>query len=97
MRESYLSMFATMFTAQPPYIYWLPQSVALLHELEQLRARGVAAWETMDAGPQVKIITTASDLDRVIALVEASVPDVRVITTMVGGEPKVSTFEEDEA
>lgn len=97
MRESYLSMFATMFTAQPPYIYWLPQSVALLHELEQLRARGVSAWETMDAGPQVKIITTASDLDRVIDLVEASVPDARVITTMVGGEPKVSTFEEGQA
>lgn len=97
MRASYLAMFSTMFTANPPYIYWLPQSVALIHELERARSRGTAAWETMDAGPQVKIVTIASELDEVRRLVSETVPDARIITTAVGGEPSVAVHDSSEA
>lgn len=65
MRESYLRMFATMLGADPPVEYWIPASVAVQRHLAELRGQGIAAWETMDAGPQVKVLTTAADADRV--------------------------------
>ncbi|TVR72944.1 MAG: diphosphomevalonate decarboxylase [Spirochaetaceae bacterium] len=56
-RLSYLRMFATMLGAEPPLLYWLPRSVEIIRELARLRSRGIPAWETMDAGPQVKVLT----------------------------------------
>lgn len=70
MRMSYLRMFATMLGADPPIVYWQPATLAILHELETLRKAGVPAWETMDAGPQVKVLTMAphaQDLARSLA------------------------------
>lgn len=56
-RISYMRMFATMLGAHPPILYWLPQSVHIIRELEVMRRQGIPVWETMDAGPQVKVIT----------------------------------------
>jgi diphosphomevalonate decarboxylase len=66
MRTSYLRMFATMLGAEPPVEYWLPASVAVQRRLAELRASGIGAWETMDAGPQVKVLTAADEADRVV-------------------------------
>ncbi len=66
-RTSYLRMFATMISATPPVLYWRPESVEIIRALEELRAQGVPAWETMDAGPQVKVFT---DRDNAQLLVE---------------------------
>ncbi|MFW5826951.1 MAG: diphosphomevalonate decarboxylase [Alkalispirochaeta sp.] len=65
MRASYLRMFSTMLSADPPVEYWIPASVAVQRQISELRAAGVAAWETMDAGPQVKVLTTAAEAERV--------------------------------
>ena len=65
MRASYLRMFGTMFAADPPINYLRPQSLQVLEVLEELRAAGVAAWETMDAGPQVKIACLAPEVERI--------------------------------
>ncbi len=66
-RHSYLRMFATMLGADPPVLYWLPASVAAIKRCERLRAAGIAAFETMDAGPQVKVLTTEHYLESVLA------------------------------
>lgn len=71
VRASYMRMFASMLGATPPIVYWLPASVATIHALEALRAEGVPAWETMDAGPQVKVITIASAVDAILKRVSA--------------------------
>lgn len=63
VRQSYLRMFATMFTSDPPLIYWQEESLALVRTLEDLRREGLEAFETMDAGPQVKIFCLEKDLD----------------------------------
>ena len=67
MRASFLRMFGTMLAADPPINYLLPQSLRVLEVLEELRVAGVGAWETMDAGPQVKIACLANDVDRIRA------------------------------
>jgi len=84
IRKSYLRMFATMFSADPPLIYWQPESVALLHALENLRAQGLNAWETMDAGPQVKVFCPASEASVIVAELERLVPGLRYLTAGPG-------------
>ena len=71
MRASYLRMFGTMFAADPPINYLRPQSLQVLEVLEELRTAGVGAWETMDAGPQVKIACLAADVERIRAALVA--------------------------
>ena len=56
-------MFATMLSADEPVLYWLPSSIEVLHRLAELRKRGLGYWETMDAGPQVKVLTTEDDVE----------------------------------
>ncbi|MEN0066462.1 MAG: diphosphomevalonate decarboxylase [Myxococcota bacterium] len=65
MEQSTFAMHATMQTATPPLLYWQPATVAVLHAVFGLRAKGVGAWATMDAGPQVKVLCEAADADRV--------------------------------
>lgn len=89
MRESYLLMFSTMFSARPPVFYWRPESVALIRLAEELRTSGVPVWETMDAGPQVKLLTVSEHVDRVVAGVQSELPGLRVLTSEIGGEPSV--------
>jgi len=91
VRQSYLRMFGTMFTADPPFIYWLPESVAVIRCCDELRSRGTPVWETMDAGPQVKLLTLASDENDISAAIEDVVPGATVISSRVGGGPVTFT------
>ncbi len=70
-RRSYSLMHGAILGAQPPILYWLPATVAVIHACAAMRAVGVGAWETIDAGPQVKILCHSKDADAVIARVGA--------------------------
>ncbi len=50
------SMHATMLSGFPPLIYWLPETVATIHKIHQLRSEGLPIYFTIDAGPNVKIL-----------------------------------------
>jgi len=90
MRESYLFMFSTMFTTRPPVIYWLPESLAVIRAADAMRASGIPVWETMDAGPQVKLVTTAEHASSVESAVRAEVPGAKIMLSSPGGEPEVA-------
>jgi diphosphomevalonate decarboxylase len=94
MRQSYLRMFSTMFTADPPFIYWLPESLAVIHRCEEMRASGLPVWETMDAGPQVKLLTLASAESAVTSAILETVPGASVISSRIGGGPVVHSGNE---
>jgi diphosphomevalonate decarboxylase len=51
-----LTMHATMMDARPPILYWKPETVGAMERIRALRAAGVAAYYTIDAGPNVKIL-----------------------------------------
>ena len=90
MRRSYLAMFSTMFTSDPPVLYWLPETVAVLRLAEQLRAAGVGVFETMDAGPQVKLVCEARDLETVVASLQERLPEVHITESVVGGPASIA-------
>lgn len=66
-RRSYSLMHGAILGAQPPLLYWLPGTVAVIHACAAMRASGVGAWETIDAGPQVKILCLEKDVPAVVA------------------------------
>jgi len=54
---SALKMHALMFSANPHIIYWNQTTLQLIEETKVLRKKGIPAYFTIDAGPQVKILT----------------------------------------
>lgn len=71
-----LKMHAASLAARPALIYWTPATVAVIHRVRELRADGLEAYFTIDAGPQVKILCRAPDRSRVAEEI-ARVPGVR--------------------
>ncbi len=59
VERSSMKMHGTMLSADPPIRYWKASSVAVLDAVKDLRTQGIPAWATMDAGPNVKVLTTA--------------------------------------
>ncbi|WP_431971957.1 diphosphomevalonate decarboxylase [Nocardia sp. bgisy134] len=62
-----LGMHASMLLARPSVRYLSPQSVAILDRVLALRADGIAAYATIDAGPNVTVLCARADEQRVIA------------------------------
>jgi diphosphomevalonate decarboxylase len=63
--EDALSMHAVMMTSKPPLIYWTAGTLAVIRAVYGLRQRGVEAYFTIDAGPNVHVLTLARDAARV--------------------------------
>ena len=84
IRQSYLRMFSTMFSAEPPLIYWQPASLALIQALETLRQEGFTAFETMDAGPQVKIFCPEDQCAALVGELGRRVGGLRFLTAGPG-------------
>jgi len=51
-----LAMHATMLGAQPPVLYWLPETISIVHRVQALRRQDVPVYLTIDAGPNVKLL-----------------------------------------
>lgn len=71
-----LSMHATMIGAWPPVLYWLPESVAVMHDIWAAREQGLRVYFTMDAGPNVKLLFLSEDAETV----KKHFPGVEVVT-----------------
>ncbi|GAB4168318.1 MAG: diphosphomevalonate decarboxylase [Calditrichia bacterium] len=55
--HSCMKMHAVMLSSIPPLIYWNPVTLELIQAVIQLRKNNIQCYYTIDAGPQVKIIT----------------------------------------
>jgi len=51
-----LKMHSVMWGSRPPMIYWNSITLACMQTIRELQAAGVAAFFTIDAGPQVKAV-----------------------------------------
>ncbi|SEO62146.1 diphosphomevalonate decarboxylase [Actinacidiphila rubida] len=79
-----LGMHATMLAARPAVRYLAPDSLTVLDTVQGLRARGVCAYATMDAGPNVKVLCPRGQAPQVAAAIVGAVPGARVITAGPG-------------
>lgn len=62
-----LKMHSVMWASRPPVVYWNAATLACLGRVRELQAQGAAAFFTIDAGPQVKVICLPEDESRVVS------------------------------
>ena len=68
-----LSLHAIMMTSQPSLIYWTPATVRVMKEVRSWREEGRSIYFTIDAGPNVHLLTLPSyveEIERALGEVE---------------------------
>lgn len=84
--HSCLKMHALAHAARPGLVYFAPATLAAMQAVRALRARGVAACFTVDAGPQLKAVCLPRDAAEVARCL-AAVPGVLEVVTLGLGGP----------
>ncbi|MEV8021422.1 diphosphomevalonate decarboxylase [Streptomyces sp. NPDC086554] len=79
-----LGMHATMLAARPAVRYLSPGTLAVLDSVLQLRADGIPAYATMDAGPNVKVLCHRAHADRVAETVSGAAPGCSTVIARRG-------------
>lgn len=80
VEQDSLMMHSVMMTSNPPLLYWLPATLGVIQAVMGLRRNGLAACTTIDAGPNVHVLTLAQDQPTVLKHLRAlpGVEDVLV-------------------
>jgi diphosphomevalonate decarboxylase len=84
-----LAMHASAIAARPAVMYFQPPTLAALAAVRELRAQGRGAWATMDAGPHVKVLTTAEDADAVASALATVGGVSETLISKAGGPAEV--------
>jgi diphosphomevalonate decarboxylase len=87
--QSTLAMHATAMAADPGVIYWNEATLRTMLAVRRMRAEGLPGYFTMDAGPHVKVITTAAHVAAVEAAVGAIEGVIRTIVAEPGGPARL--------
>lgn len=83
IEQSALAMHATALAASPGLLYWNGVTLNVMHRVRALRAAGLGAYFTIDAGPHVKVVTRASD----VAAVERELVAVPGVLRTISAAP----------
>jgi diphosphomevalonate decarboxylase len=79
-------MHSIMITSTPPLLYWQPATLAVMRVVQELRHTGLPAAYTIDAGPNVHVLTLASSASQVIAHL-AQLDGVQQVLSAAPGGP----------
>lgn len=89
MEHSCLKMHAVSLAARPPLVYWKPATLAVIQRVRELRDEGLEAYFTIDAGPQVKVLSRLADRDAVAAELRRVAGVTDVLLSRPGGDATV--------
>ncbi len=82
-------MHAVMMTSRPPLFYWQATTFTVMQAVRETREKGLPVCYTVDAGPNVHVITEADVSEQVTGLLR-SIPGVREVRMAhVGGPARV--------
>ena len=84
-----LGMHAAMMASRPAVMYWLPRTVQVLHTIRSMREESHPVWATIDAGPNVKVLTRGGGAEQVAALLRERVPGASVSVRYPGAGVRV--------
>lgn len=77
-------MHATTLAARPPFTYWHDTTLTVMQTVQALRAKGIPAYFTIDAGPNVKVLYQPEN-EKVIKQTLQEIPGVtNVILSRTG-------------
>ena len=87
VEEEGIDLHLIAMSSRPPVYYWSPGTIEVLAAVRGLRADGVAAYSTMDAGANVHVICQPEDAPRVATRLEALDSVQYVLRDRTGGPP----------
>lgn len=87
--QSALAMHASALAAAPGVLYWRGATVEVISEVRAMRASGMGAWCTIDAGPHVKVICAPADAAAIGERLRAVPGVVRVLEARPGEGARV--------
>lgn len=70
-----MAMHATMLSAWPPVMYYLPETIAAIRKLWNLRLTGLPIYFTQDAGPNLKLLF----MDKDVEVIRQEFPSIDVL------------------
>jgi diphosphomevalonate decarboxylase len=79
-------MHAVMMTSEPRLLYWLPGTVAVMAAVESWRREGLPACYTIDAGPNVHVLTPTEQAGEVTERLR-KIPGVLAVLQASPGGP----------
>lgn len=80
-----MKMHATTLSANPPFTYWSADSLRAQEAVRQVREeQGLSAYMTMDAGPNVKVLCRASQMEELAVALGQYFPADKIITSRPG-------------
>lgn len=82
--RSALKMHALNLSANPPFNYWSPDSIVAMRKVSELREKGYPVYLTMDAGPNVKLICKASQIDEIYAILKEDYREDQLVKAHAG-------------
>jgi diphosphomevalonate decarboxylase len=88
VEEEGIELHLIAMSSRPPVYYWSPATIAVLARVRELRAEGLSAWSTMDAGANVHVICAAADEPAVAGALQAIEGVERLIRDGVGEGPR---------
>jgi diphosphomevalonate decarboxylase len=89
IEQDALMMHAVMLTSQPALVYWLPATLTVIQAVQAWRARGIPVAFTIDAGPNVHLITPEAHQGDVFTLLSEVEEVQTVLQAGVGGPAHV--------
>jgi diphosphomevalonate decarboxylase len=82
-------MHAVMMTSHPALFYWQPSTLAVMQAVREARTKGLPVCYTIDAGPNVHVLTENGSATQTANLLRA-IPGVReVLSASVGGPARL--------
>ncbi len=88
VEEEGIDLHLIAMSSRPPVFYWSPATLAVLSAVRALRAGGVSAWSTTDAGANVHVICQPEDEEQVASRLLATSGVERVLRDRTGGPPR---------
>ncbi len=82
-------MHAVMMTSNPALFYWHPSTLHVMQSVRNWRAEGIPVFYTIDAGPNVHVITLKEKMDTVKTKLVALEGVQNVLTATVGGAARL--------
>lgn len=77
-------MHSLNLTSQPSFTYFTPQTMILINLVHELRQQGIECYYTIDAGPNIKILTQRKNNKKIVSAVQDLFPNVKIVSAGFG-------------
>ncbi len=84
-----LKMHSVMWSSRPAIVYWNSATLSVLESVREMQRNGLPAFFTIDAGPQVKVVSLPEVADQIAAKLRATSGVIDVLQSGLGNGARI--------